>query len=133
MIPDPSIPSPDRAPWGVCEVLLVAERTRGATHKFFGGWRFEAVMCSGRPEAGTALVSAPLALAEAAAAGWRYDLRLEGERPDPSGGGKPVFSWAATTAPGTPDPLAAALNQVRTWLAANGWEPDPQNPTRYHG
>ncbi len=88
-------------------------------------------MCSGRPEAGTALVAAPLALGEAAAAGWRYHLRLEEVRPGPAGGGRPVFSWRATTAPGTPDPLAAALGQVRAWLAANGWEQDPQNPTRY--
>ena len=133
MIPDPSIPSPEQAPWGVCEVLLVADRTRGATHKFFDAWRFEAVMCSGRPAAGTALVAVPLAPRDLAAAGWRYDLRLEGERPGPAGAGRAAFSWRAKTAPGTPDPLAAALGQVRAWLAANDWEQDPQNPTRFHG
>ena len=133
MIPEPSIRSPEHAPWGVCEVLLVADRSRGATHKFFHTWRFEAVMCSGRPEAGTALVAVPLAPWDLAAAGWRYDLRLEGERPGPAGAGRAAFSWTATADPGTPDPLAAALGRVRTWLEANDWEPDPLHPARYHG
>ena len=133
MNPKPSIPSPSRAPWGVCEVLLVADRSRGATHSFFGGWRFEAVMCSGRPEAGTALVAVPLAPRDLAASGWRYEFRLEEERPGRAGAGRPVFSWTATNAPSTPDPLAAALRQVHAWLAANDWEQDPLRPTRYHG
>ena len=127
------ISSPDQAPWGVCEVLLVAERSRGATHSFFGGWRFEAVMCSGRPEVGTALVAVPLATRDLAASGWRYAFQLKEERPGTAGAGRAAFSWAATNAPGTPDPLVAALEQVRAWLAANDWEQDPQNPTRYHG
>ena len=133
MIPDASFPSPQQTPWGVCEILLVADRSRGATHSFFAGWRFEAVMCSGRPAAGTALVAAPLAPRDLAASGWRYEFRLEEERAAPAGGSRPVFSWRATNAPGTPDPLAAAVGQVRAWLAANGWEQDPRNPTRYHG
>ncbi len=120
-------------PWGVCEVLLVADRSRGATHHFFTGWRFEAVMCSGRPAAGTALVAVPLTSQGLAASGWRYEFRLKEERPGPAGAGRPAFSWKATNAPGTPDPLAAALGQVRAWLAANDWEQDPLHPARYHG
>ena len=127
------LPSPDQGPWGVCEILLVADRTHGSTHAFFQGWRFEAVMCSGRPEAGTALFAAPLAPQDLAASGWRYDLRLVVEQPGPAGGGRSVFAWQATNAPRTPDPLAAALGRVRAWLATNGWEQDPRHPTRYHG
>ena len=133
MIPDPSTPSPDRAPRGGCEVLLVADRSRGATHKFFGAWRFEAVMRSGRPEAGTVLVAVPLAPGDLAASGWRYDFRLEEERPGPAGAGRAAFSWKATNASATPDPLAAASDQIRSWLVALGWEEDPLNPARYHG
>ena len=126
-------PSVDPAPWGVCEVLLVADRTSGATHSFFHGWRFEAVACRGRPAPGTALFVVPLAPKDLAASGWRYELRLEAERPAPPPGGRAVISWRATNAGGAPDPLAAALEWVRAWLAAHGWEQDPLNPTRYHG
>ena len=131
--PGPAVAAEANGPWGVCEVLLVADRSRGATHSFFEGWRFEVVMCSGRPTAGTALVAVPLAPRDLAASGWRYEFRLEEERAGPPGVGRPAFSWTATAAPGRPDPLAAALGQARAWLAANGWEQDPLNPTRYHG
>ena len=120
-------------PWGVCEVLLVADRSRGSTHSFFRAWRFEAVMRSGRPTPGTVLVAAPLALGDVDGVGWGYELRLLDDRPGPSGVGEAAFSWRATGAPGTPDPLAAALGRVRAWLAANDWEQDPLHPTRYHG
>ena len=125
--------SSEQSHWGVCEVLLVADRTLGSTHGFFRSWRFEAVMLHGRPQPGTALVAAPLAPADLAASGWRYDLRLVGEQAALPWGGRAGFAWRATNAPGTPDPLAAALERVRAWLAANGWEQDPANPTRYHG
>ena len=134
MLPQvPPSAEPVSGPWGICEVLLVADRTRGGTHRVYQDWRVEAVMCSGRPGADTALFAVPVALREPAAAGWRYDLRLEGARPDPAAGGRSVFSWRATTAPGTPDPLAAAMGRVGAWLTAHDWEPDPLHPTRYHG
>ena len=120
-------------PWGVCEVLLVADRSRGSTHGFFQGWRFEAVMRSGRPTPGAVLVAAPLALGDGNGSGWGYELRLREDRPEPAGSDRATFSWAATNAPGAADPLAAALGRVRAWLAAHDWEPDPLNPTRYHG
>ena len=118
--------------WEGAEVLLVANRTRGATHKSFRDWRFEVVAGAGQAVPGTPLFAVPLDLRDLAAAGWRYEFRLEEERPGPAGAGRAAFSWAATTDPGTPDPLAAALGQVRAWLTANDWEQDPQNPTRYH-
>ena len=90
-------------------------------------------MCSGRPALGTALFAATIAPEDLAASAWRYDLRLLPELPGSPFNGRPAFSWTATNAPGTPDPLAAALNRVEAWLAANNWEPDPLNPTRYHG
>lgn len=133
MIPEPNLLPPERTPWGVCEVLLVADRSRGATHHCFNAWRFEAVMCSGRPAAGTALVAVPFAPLDLAASGWRYEFRFEEERAGLAGAGRPAFSWKATNAPGTADPLAAALADVRIWLAANGWEQDPAYPTRDHG
>ena len=118
--------------WEGAEVLLVADRTRGTTHKSFRDWRFEVVAGAGQAAPGMPLFAVPLDLRDLAAAGWRYEFRLEEERPGPAGAGRAAFSWAATTDPGTPDPLAAALGQVRAWLAANDWEQDPQNPTRYH-
>jgi hypothetical protein len=39
MIPEPRLPSPEPAAWGVCEVLLVADRAGAATHRCFGAWR----------------------------------------------------------------------------------------------
>ncbi len=119
-------------PWGVCEVLLVADRSRGSTHASFGAWRMEAVMCSGRPEAGTVLVAVPLPAAGLAASGWRYEFRIEAEQPGPGAGGRPAFSWKAINAPATPDLLVTASDQVRSWLVAHGWEQDPLNPARYH-
>ena len=92
MTPQPSAPSPDHAPRGVCEILLVADRSRGATHSFFDGWRFEAVVRPGQPAAGSVLVAVPLALRDLAASGWRYEFRLEEERAAPSGGSRPAFS-----------------------------------------
>ena len=120
-------------PGGVCEVLLVADRSRGSTHASFGAWRLEAIMCSGRPEAGTVLVAVPLPAAGLAASGWRYEFRIEAERAGPAASGGAAFSWKATNASATPDPLAAASDQVRSWLVARGWEQDPLNPGRYHG
>ena len=119
-------------PWGVCEVLLVADRSRGSTHASFGAWRMEAVMCSGQPEAGSVLVAVPLPAADLAASGRRCDVRIEAERPGLGAGGRPAFSWTAITAPATPGPLATASDQVRSWLVAHGWEQDPLNPARYH-
>lgn len=90
-------------------------------------------MCSGRPEAGTALFTVPLAAQDLAASEWRYDLHQLLERPGSPREGWVAFSWQATHAPGTPDPLAAALGRVQVWLVANDWEQDPLNPTRWHG
>jgi hypothetical protein len=124
---------PAHAPREVCEILLVADRARGGTHRFFRGWRVEAVVRSGRPDPGSVLVAAPLAFGDVDGVGWGYELRLLDDRPGPPGAAGAAFSWRASDASGTPDPLAAALGRVRAWLAANGWEPDPLNPTRYHG
>ena len=119
--------------WGVCEILLVADRARGRTHRFFGGWRVEVVQRSGSPARGTVLFTAPLVPEALAAAGWRYELRSLGEYPGPGCRDRSAFSWRATSAPGTPDPLAAAVKQAHDWLIAHEWEQDPLNPTRYHG
>ena len=90
-------------------------------------------MRHGRPELGTALFAAPLDPRDLAASGWRYDLRRLPESPGSPSDGGPSFSWTATHAAGTPDPVAAALERVRAWLTAHDWEQDPLNPTRYHG
>lgn len=119
-------------PWGLCEVCLAADHTHGSTHTFFHAWRAEAVMCHGRPATGTALFAAPLDLRDLAASGWRYDLQQLRERAGSPRAERATFAWRATNAPGTPDPLAAALGQVQAWLAANDWEQDPLNPTRFH-
>ena len=130
-VPGAATPPEEPAdPWGVCDVLLVADRSHGATHKVFGAWRFEAVMRSGRPAAGSVLVAVPVVPADLADSGWRYEFRIEPERP--GDGGRPTFSWKATTTPATPDPLAAAQDGVCAWLTAHGWEQDPQNRARYH-
>ena len=120
------------APWGDCEILLVAHRTRGATHKFFHDRRFEVVMSAGQPVAGTTLFAVQPSPQEIAASGWRYELSMLEERPSPLCPGRTVFSWRATNAPTTPDPLAAALEQTRVWLGAAGWQQDPTHPTHYH-
>ncbi len=80
----PTVPRPGFT--GSVRDPLVADRTHGSTHAFFQGWRFEVVMGSGRPEAGTALFAAPIAPQDLAASGWRYDLRLVAERARPCGG-----------------------------------------------
>lgn len=90
-------------------------------------------MCSGRPAPGAILFTVPIALQDLAASGWRYELHQLMTREGNAPGGSAAFSWRATTAPGTPDPLAAAQGQVRAWLATHDWEPDPVNPARYHG
>jgi hypothetical protein len=118
-------------PWGECEILLVADRTHGSTHTFFHDWRFEVVMGAGHPEPGTTLFAVQLALRELATSGRRYDVVLLEERPEPLCRGGTVFSWQATSVPGTPDPLAAALEQARTWLAAGGWQQGPSTSTGY--
>ena len=99
--------------WEGTEVRLVADRTCGATHKSFRDWRFEVVTGAGQAAPGTPLFAEPIDLRDLAAAGWRYDLRLEGERPGPAGPGRAAFSWAVTTDPGTPHPLAVALGRPR--------------------
>ena len=106
------------AAWAGARVRLVADHTRGSTHKFFRDWRFEVVAGAGHAAPGTPLFAVPLDLRDLAAAGWRYDLRLEGECPGPAGAGRAAFSWTATTDPGTPDPLAAALGRGDARLSA---------------
>jgi hypothetical protein len=120
-------------PWAEAKVRLVADHTRGSTHKFFGDWRFEVIGGAGQAAPSTTPFAVPLDLRELAAAGWRYDFRLEEDLPGPAGGGRAAFSWRATTDPGTPDPLAAALGQAEAWLVGHGWEQDPSTPAPDHG
>jgi hypothetical protein len=123
----------EAGPWGVCDLLLIADRGPVGTHRFYRDWRFEAVMRSGRPEPGTVLFAAPLSLRDLSASGQRYQLRRLEEETGSSDGASATFSWAARPPTAAVDPLADALGLVRAWLAASGWEPDPANPTRYHG
>ena len=117
--------------WGECEVLLVADRTHGSTHRFFGDRRFEVVMTSGEPAAGTVLFTVQPSPREMAASGWRYELFMLEEGRGLVGRDIGVFSWKAVNAPSSPDPLAVALEQVRDWLGAGGWHRDGTNAERY--
>jgi hypothetical protein len=114
---------------GACEILLVADRARGGTHRFFDGWRFEVVMRSGHPAPGTTLFTAPLTPEDLAASGRRSELSWVEDLPN---GERAVFSEKATAVPGTPDPVAAALRRAQGWLAAGEWRQDPMHASRYH-
>lgn len=127
-VPDGATGPPPRR----CELLLVADRSRGATHRFFGGWRFEVVEFAAPSGPGATLYVAPVAPSDLDGPGRRYDLVLLGEPPGSRWVDRSRFSWKATEDPGTPDPLAAALERAHEWLAAAGWQPDPLGPTHYH-
>ena len=119
------------APREGAELLLVADRTRGSTHRFFRGWRFAVVAGAGHAAPGTPLFASPIDLRALAAAGRRYELVRLDDRPGFFAPDTAAFSWAAMSPPGPPDPLAAALGRARAWLAAGGWQQDPSTATQY--
>lgn len=112
--------SGEKEPSRECEIVLVADRTRGSTHRFFRDWRFEVVTSTGQTALGTVLFAVPIDATELAASGWRYDMRQLHDRPSDLARGTAVFSWTATSSPSTPNPLATAQGRAQAWLSAAG-------------
>ena len=115
-----------------CDLLLVAHRRPGGTHKFFHGWRVEAAL-AGRQHPGSTLFSVPVEPADFATPGVHYDLFLVGHRPQSAVAGSTSFKWTMTS-PATgddPDPVATTLTHAQERLQGEGWRPDPAAPTRF--
>jgi hypothetical protein len=127
-------------PWGVCDIILVAERQRGVTHKFFHDWRFEAILTAGEPELGTVLARRPIPpnrrqTAAAVLAPIAVVLQCRAGAPNPQTPGRETFAWTLPTNRAVPDPnqpLVLALTQLRQQLRDAGWQPEGASPSRYH-
>lgn len=111
-----------------CELLLVAHRRPGRTHKFFRGWRIEAALTDG-PNPGPTHFSVPVEPVGLAAPGVHYDLRLTGDRPESATPDSAAFAWALTAHAGGPDRIAAALARAQERLRDEDWRQDPAAPT----
>lgn len=77
-----SDPLPGTAPipltgawWEHTEILLVADRQRGSTHKFFHNWRVEVVAGAEQAAPGSVLVSIPMSQQGLVDSGWQYQLQ----------------------------------------------------------
>jgi hypothetical protein len=127
------------APWGVCEIVLAAERTPGATHKFFHDWRFEAVMRHGDPDPGTVLAASPIAptrrqTVAAVAAPVALVAQFGADAANPRAPLRATFTWTLPPNQADPDPtqpLVLALSWLRQQLGDAGWQPDDASATRY--
>lgn len=121
----------DASTWGECELVLVADRTTGATHHVFRGWRFEAMMRAGQPAPGTMLFAVPIGDGALLASGWRYAMLLIGDRGNAVVPGSALFSWAVKRTAEAPDPLTCALSRAHTALRDHGWERKGAGSARY--
>lgn len=127
------------APWGTCEIVLVAERMRGATHKFFHDWRFEAVMRQGEPAPGTVLAAVSITPRRQTVAGpiapVSVALQDHAAAPNAETPLRETFAWTAPAhgvAPDLNQPLVLALARLRQQLRDAGWQPSAASATRYH-
>jgi hypothetical protein len=130
--------SADPASWGRCEIVLAADRTPGATHKFFHDWRFEAIMRQGEPEPGTVLAVSPITPRRshmvAAADPVSLVEHFHAGAPNPQTPLRATFTW--TLPPNHADrdpnqPLVLALTRLRQQLREAGWQPSAASATRY--
>jgi hypothetical protein len=127
------------AAWGVCEIVLVAERGRGATHKFFHDWRFEAVMRHGDPEPGTVVAVSPITprrreTVAAVAAPVSLLEQFHAGAPTPPAPLQATFTWTLPPnhADRDPDqPLVLALTRLRQQLREAGWQAEDEASPLY--
>ena len=120
--------------WITCDVRLVADRVPGlrggSTHKFYQGWRFEAIIPTGHGAAGMAVLVSAVNPAHLTASQSRYALVQLPEQGAISAGGSAAFSWSARSI-GTDDPFAGAQDDLCRKLEAAGWKQDAAVPTRF--
>ena len=122
-------PSANSLAWGTCDVVLVAERETGTTHKFFHRWRFEAIMRTGQPAPGAALFTLAIDPTEMSDSGSRYAMAHLVERTGDEGGAA-MFSWSMS-ALGASDPMGRGRAVAHLLLDAAGWVQDASVATRY--
>lgn len=120
--------------WITCDVRLVADRVPGlrggSTHKFYHGWRFEAIVSTDHGAAETTLLISAVDPAHLTASQSRYALIQLPEQGDISAGGSAAFSWSARSI-GMGDPFAVAQAELWQQLEAAGWKQDAAVPTRF--
>jgi hypothetical protein len=127
------------AAWGTCEIVLVADRQAGVTHKFFHDWRFEAVLRRGEPEAGAILATQAIAPDRRSVAAGRAPiavaLQFHADAPPFQAPGRETFAWtplAADDAPDPQQPLVHALARLRQQLGDAGWQAADAAAVCYH-
>jgi hypothetical protein len=103
--------------WEQADILLVADRKPGSTHRFFQGWRMEVVAGPDQAEAGRCLFASPIDPQSLTASGWRYSLVRQPDRPGFETLDTASFGWIVTQSAPTPDPFAVAYEQAQVWLA----------------
>jgi hypothetical protein len=104
--------------WEGAEILLVAERKPGSTHKFFHDWRIEVVAGDGQATPGGTLLTVPISQQVMVDSGWQYRLVRQVPRAGFETLDTATFSWVALTTATTPDPIATATAEARAWLTA---------------
>ena len=104
--------------WMEAEILLVADRKPGSTHKFFHDWRINVVAGPDQAVPGSVLLTIPIGDQALVDSGWQYWLQRQAPRPGFAALDTATFSWVARTEAPTPDVLATATAQARAWLVA---------------
>ena len=124
-VPEPPPVAPDATGrslvgprWAGAEILLVADRKPGSSHKFFHKWRIEVVAGAEKAVPGLTLFTIPIRRQLLIDSGWQYRLRRQAPRPGFEALATATFAWVTETEGRTPDPIAAAHAQARDWLIA---------------
>jgi hypothetical protein len=99
------------------EILLVADRKPGSTHKFFHNWRIDVVAGMDQAVPGSVLLTIPIGHQALVDSGWQYWLQRQAPRPGFEALDTATFSWMAKAKASTPDLFATATAQARAWLA----------------
>lgn len=102
--------------WERAEILLVADRQQGSTHRFFEDWRMEVVTGPDQADPGRCLFASPIPQGMLANSGWRYTLLRLPDRPGFETLDTAAFSWTVNQSGQTPDPFAGAYKQAHSWL-----------------
>jgi hypothetical protein len=135
----PAVTDVEPAAWGICEIVLAADQGKGATHKFFHDWRFEAVMREGEPAPETVLALSPIAprrseTVAAVTAPVSLIEQFHAAAPNPQTPFRATFAWTLPTNRAVPDPnqpLVFALERLRQRLREAGWQPEDAASPRY--
>ena len=103
--------------WEQAELLLVADRQQGSTHRFFQDWRIEVVTGPDQAEPGRCLFASFISQRVLTSSGWGYTLVRLPNRPGFETLDTAAFSWTVRQPGHSMDPFAAASEEAHAWLA----------------